>query len=453
MTAVEIEFGSDALTVHVPDGSDLLTLPKVAPLVDATEALQRGLDDPIGGDPLATIVQRALAQNVVASAAIVISDNTRPVPYGGPQGILPPLLGALRSEGVQQTVIIVATGTHRGMTDDELRELLPDEAFAPDVRIVNHDCTDRDGLRHIGRTTRGTDAWVNALYLDADIKILTGLVEPHFMAGFSGGRKAICPGLVGMEATHIFHGAAMMAHPQADSLVLEGNPCHEEALEVARMAGCDFVVNVTIDRHKQITGLFCGEMEAAHAAACIKAADTNTIPIAHAYDIVVTHAGFAGINHYQAAKAACEGAKAVRQGGAMILAANHTDVHPVGGVGYRRMLALLHELGPTALNERLRRPDWSFVPEQWEAQKWAEVFTKLGRLDRLDYCAPRLTGAAFQEHSIPGNDGGVGLEPRPEPAWAAAMVQRSLDQRLEEQAGASVALLLDGPYGVPSLNG
>lgn len=452
MRSVEIEFGESTCEISVPDNTAVLTLPAVEALADAAAALQQGLQEPIGCAALSEVVRRKAAVASNPTAVIVISDNTRPVPYLGSEGILQPILDVLRREGVADIVVLAATGTHRGLTESEFRGMLPPGAFAADVQVVNHDCTDRESLRRIGRTARGTDAWVNALYLDADIKILTGLVEPHFMAGFSGGRKSICPGLVGLEATYIFHGAEMMMDPRADSLVLAGNPCHEEALEVARLAGCDFLVNVTIDRHKRITDILCGDMEAAHAAACARAAETNAIPITREYDAVITHAGFAGINHYQAAKAACEATKAVKRGGTIILAANHTDVHPVGGPDYRRVLPMLTELGPDGLNERLSMPDWTFVPEQWEVQKWAQAFAKLGAMENLVYCAPRLTGAVFAENRVPGVDGGSGLANDDERRLAAAMAQRAIETRLAATPNATLAILADGPYGVPVLS-
>lgn len=450
MKSVEIEFGAGFLTVNVPQSADLLSLPSAQVLRDAPSELAHGLKHPLGSAPLGDIVRIRKMTCADPRAVIVVSDQTRPVPYAGANGILEPILDSLRQAGVHAITILVANGTHRSLSNAELRALLPNGAFAEDVAIVNHDCANRRFLRRLGRTRRGTEVWVNALYLDADIKILTGLVEPHFMAGFSGGRKAICPGLIGMEATHIFHGAAMMADPRADSLILEGNPCHEEALEVARMAGCDFIVNVTIDRHKRITGIFCGAMEAAHLAACARARDTNAIAIKRKYDIVITHAGFAGINHYQAAKAACEAVKAARRGGGVMLVANHTDTHPVGSSGYRQVLRMLTELGPDEFNRKISASDWVFMPEQWEAQKWAQCLAVLGDMRNLVYCAPRLTGRAFAEHGVPGIDGGIGLPPAEERQLAAAMLQRSLDARLRVAPDAGVAVLLDGPYGVPA---
>ena len=154
--------------------------------------------------------------------------------------------------------MLVATGTHRPLGDAELRTLLPESLFDGRIAIVNHDCRDRESLRHLGRTARGTEVWVNRRYLDADLKILTGLVEPHFMAGVSGGAKAICPGLVGEAVTYGFHSAAMMADPGSRSLHLKDNPCYEEARAVAAMAGADFVVNATINRSQAPRRRLCG---------------------------------------------------------------------------------------------------------------------------------------------------------------------------------------------------
>ncbi len=448
MIPIELEFGTERMAFRVPDGTSVLTLAPVPPLRDAVAALEYGLACPIGSPPLAEIVQRRASARG-STAAVVVSDNTRPVPYGGESGILTPLLDMLRREGIRKIDVIVATGTHRAMRTEELRQMLPPAAFASDVRITNHDATDGDALRCLGRTSRGTEAQVNARYLDADLKILTGLVEPHFMAGYSGGRKSICPGLIGMEATHVFHGAAMIGHPCADSLILEGNPCHEEALEVACMAGCDFLVNVTLDRDKRITGVFCGEMEAAHAAACAMTQKANAIPVPHAFDVVVTHAGFAGINHYQAAKAACEAAKAVREKGQIILAANHTDVHPVGGLDYRRLLTTMAELGPREFEKLLHSEEWTFVPEQWEVQKWGQVMAWLGDTSHLIYCAPRLSGRVFLENGVPGTDGGIGLSDPDESRLASIMVQRAIDRCLAATPHVAMAVFADGPYGVP----
>lgn len=447
---IDIEFGADRLSLSIPESTAILRLPEIRPLADPAGAIQAALVTPLGTPSFAQIVQACRERQADPSAVIVISDNTRPVPYRGPEGILEPLLNQLRAGGFRRITVLVATGTHREMTEAELRAILTPAAFQSDVTLVNHDCRDESSLRCIGRTRRGTDIWLNRHYLDADLKILTGLVEPHFMAGVSGGPKSICPGLVGEKATTVFHGARMMADARAASLQLESNPCQEEAMEVATRAGVDFIVNVTIGRDRQLTGVFAGTLEQAHRAAAARVMTESIIPIPGEYDVVVTHAGFVGINHYQAAKAAVEASRAVRAGGTLILAANNTDRNPVGGPHYSRLLPLLSELGIDELERRLLSADWTFVPEQWELQMWGRALRKLGNPERLVYCSPQLTGAAFR--GLPGRDGGAGLTGTLTGRdLAEAMVQQSLDRALKAQPQSSVAVLVDGPYGVPKL--
>lgn len=434
MKTIRLDCGPLPVDLRVPDRADILSLPNTPALADTGAAVRAALEAPIGTPPIAEIVAR---KKQASTAVIVVSDNTRPVPYKEPGGILVPLLDSLRNQGVWRIVVLVATGTHRVMREDELRALLPAEVFAPGIEVVCHDCEERSHLRYVGTTARGTEAFLNTHYLDADVKILTGLVEPHFMAGVSGGRKSICPGIVGLETTRVFHGPALMAHDDSESFSLDGNPCHEEALSIARLAPPDFIVNVTINDAKAVTGVFAGEMEKAHRVASDAAIAINTVALTHVYDLVVTHAGFVGINHYQAAKAACEGVKAVRQGGTLLLVADHTDAHSVGGANYRRILPLLAEHGPESFTRKIFAPDWTFVPEQWQVQMWARVLRKLGAAEKLIYCAPQFADQAFARHGLPGSYGGA--------------PQDALDRLVKRMPDATVAILKDGPYGVPRL--
>ena len=444
----ELEFGHEVLHLRTPEPVDILSLPDTPPLKNPRTTVQQSLSKPLAGHSLPELARLAIQRKRDARAVIVVSDNTRPVPYRGDDGILEPVVDVLRDAGIGHVTILVATGTHRPLTDAQLRSLLPDRLMDGRVTVMNHDCRDPAQLRLLGRTARGTEVWINRHYLDADMKILTGLVEPHFMAGMSGGPKSICPGLVGEKVTYGFHGAAMIADPRACSLNMDNNPCQEEARAVAAMAGSDFAVNVTINRGKRLTGVFAGELGAVHRAACAKAAAEAAIAIEHPYDAVITHAGFSGINHYQAAKAAVEASHAVRPGGLLVLAANHTDVDPVGGPNYRSLLPLLNELGPDGFDRRVLSPDWEFVPEQWEIQMWGRVFRKLGSRERLIYCSPRLTGSVFRECDLPGMDGGIGIERLSGRDLAEVMVQRAIDRH---GAGKTMAVLADGPYGVPTV--
>jgi len=444
----ELEFGQDRLRLDSPVPVDILALKTVPALPDPQAAIRVSLESPVAGPSLSELTRSVRRRRPDAEAVIVISDNTRPVPYRGEDGILEPVFDSLHREGIRHVTVLVATGTHRSLRDEELRRMLPEQAFHDPVKIINHDCRDASMLRHLGRTARGTEVWINRFYLDADLQILTGLAEPHFMAGISGGPKAICPGLVGEDVTYGFHSAAMMANTAARSLNLEGNPCQEEARAVAAMAGSDFAVNVTLNRDKRLTGVFCGTLDAVHRAACKRVMAESGIAMEHEYDVVVTHAGFAGINHYQAAKAAVEASRAVKAGGVLILAANHTDADPVGGANYKQVLPMLKDLGPDEFDRKMLSPAWKFVPEQWEVQMWGRVFRKLGPLGQLIYCSPQLTGTVFSRMGLPGVDGGIGVGGLVGRDLAEAMVQKALSR---VKPGASVAVLTEGPYGVPMM--
>ncbi|MEW5867103.1 MAG: lactate racemase domain-containing protein, partial [Bacillota bacterium] len=309
-------------------------------------------------------------------------------------------------------------------------------------------------LEFLGTTSRGTRVLINRAYLESDVKILTGLVESHFMAGASGGRKSVCPGLVGEESTYIFHGPEFLSSPNARDLALEGNPCHEEALEVAKMAGVDFIVNVTLNSKFEVTGVYAGDLEKAHLKAVEKLSEYVSIPIDREYDVVVTHGGFVGINHYQAAKAAVAAIPALRPGGRLIMAANNVDKDPVGSPLYRTVLHLLTLNGPEAFMRLITSPEWKFIPEQWEVQMWTRVFAKIP-MENFTYCAPHIT--AKDAAILPGKDGNLLLPAERRYSGslqdAADMVELAIRDAVRyynvRGTTPSIAFLKDGPYGIP----
>ncbi len=444
MKKVSLQYGKEQIEFAVPDSADVLSAKQPRPLADAAAEIRRSLAEPVGCAPLAELSKGC--QN----AAVVVSDNTRPVPYKGPKGILQPILETLKQNGVEDIKIIVATGTHRPMTESELRRMLGGSAFQHGVEVINHVCTDESMLRLIGSTQRTPQVTVNSHYLDAELKIVTGLVEPHFMAGFSGGRKAICPGICGQSVTYGLHSAQILNEKKVASLVLQGNACHEESLRIAKMAGVDFTVNVTIDQEKRITGVFSGDLEEAHLAATESLGGFTSAKLNKLYDVVITQAGEVGVNHYQCAKAAFEATAALKGGGSIILSAHLTDPDAVGSNNYKDILVLLGRLGAQAFCEKLLSDDWSFVPDQWEGQMWAKVFVKLTEPKRLYICAPRLAHLAAE--AIPETNVARQMKPadgEDELAYVKAMVQDSIDEALADNPSADVLIMPDGPYVVP----
>ena len=464
MRQVRLALGGEDLRLRLPEGTDIHTMASPEPLADAAGEIRRALASPLGSRPLAAIAAAAVARKALpssaggtgATAVVVVSDGTRPVPYRGESGILRPVLETLIDAGFAPAgiTVVVATGTHRAMADGEIRAMIDPWVFERGVAVVNHDCRDPANLVRLGATARGGEVFINRRYIEADLRVLTGLVESHFMAGVSGGRKSVCPGLVGERSTHVFHGEPMMAHPRSRDLVLDGNPCHEEALEVARMAGVDFIVNVTLDNSFRVTGVFAGDLELAHAAAAAKVRSYVGLPMDSGYDIVVTHAGFVGVNHYQAAKAAVAALGAVRAGGHLILVADNSDTaEPVGSLAYRSCLQLLCLMGPEAFARLLRSPDWTFLPDQWQVQQWAKVFARVP-MRNFVYFAPQLDDRHWA--GLPGVDGRCFLAPGRKEGLADApeVVERAIASIVEEARAAgrrdlSIAYLADGPYGIP----
>lgn len=450
MKDVPFNLGHVHFPLRVPDGSDILPMGRVAPLQRPREAIRQALNNPVGAPRLLEITKDKRLHNPRSKAVIVISDATRPVPYRGEAGILVPIIEDLTAAGVgaEDIRLLVATGTHRAMSDQELRDFLDPRIFDLGLDIINHDCRKTGDLVHVGKTAVGGDILINRHYVESGIKILTGLVESHFMAGVSGGRKSICPGLLAEDSTYMLHGGSILESPRAADLGLEGNPVHEEALRVARMAGCDFIVNVTLDAGYRLTGVYAGDMEKAHLAAVSKLTTYATIPVQKKYDLVVTQAGFVGVNHYQAAKGAQVCVPLIRENGICLLAAHHTDDDPIGRPNYKRMLRLLNELGTEKFLEMILDPSWTFVPDQWEAQMWTRLF-KVIPPENLLYCSLEISQDDFGW--IPGTDGRI-LAPRASTlkelmekclGRVVGMLRRRLGREPE------IAVLPDGPYAIP----
>jgi nickel-dependent lactate racemase len=427
---------------------------EVPPQAHPREAIRRSIHRPIGCRPLPEILQAAGKPVGDLTVCMTTSDITRPVPYKGDTGILPPLLALLHQAGVrrQNVTLLVGTGTHRPSTPAEKVAMFGDEVAAS-YRIVDHEC-DNDGmLVDIGKTASGTEVRINKRFVEADIRIATALVENHFMAGASGGRKAVCPALVSKQTIEKFHSAAYLDSPCATNLILDGNPCHEEALEIAKKAKVDFIINTVLNRRLELVDVFSGDLVQAHREAVQLLRRIVAIPVDRQFDIVLTHGGYVGINHYQNAKAAVKAPPVVKDGGVIVLAACERDDDPIGPATYKTLLHLLKLQGPEGYLAALMSPTWRFTKDQWEPQMWGKVLGKVGD-EGLIYCSARLSRGAHQ--LIPG---GMGWDYLPDgqfaddAAAAQTMVQNAIIATVRHprwRAGQpSVAFIKEGPYAVP----
>jgi len=364
---INLDYGNSKLEVDIND-KNLLYIIENKPaeaLPNPKEKLIESFKRSIGTLPLEKKTKDK------SKVCIVISDTTRAVPT---KLILEALLLKLLSYGVNKDsiTILIAIGLHRPNEGDELVRLVGKD-IAEDYNIVNHNAKDRESCRQIGKTIRGTPIILNTVFLDSDFKILTGLIEPHFMAGFSGGRKAICPGISYIDMFKHFHGPKILESLNASNAILFGNPFHEEATEIAKKAGVDFIVNVTVNKNKEITGVFSGDLENAFLAGTKFCLKTNSFNISKEADIVITSGGGfpLDINLYQAVKGMVGALPAVKKGGMIIIASQCKE-----GVGSREFLELL--TGEKDLDGFIRKICESnyFKIDQWELEELAKARRK-----------------------------------------------------------------------------
>ena len=359
---VSLPYGDGAIEATVPDRATVLAPRAVAAIDDAPRAVAEAIAQPIGGRALAEVARGR------RSAAIVVSDITRSVPNAV---MLPPLLAAIEGAGIarEAITIVIGTGLHRASRADELRRILGDE-IAGRYRVVDHDARDQATQSFLTKTSRGARVWVNSAYMEAELRVLTGFVEPHLFAGYSGGGKAMLPGICGAEAIMANHDATMIAHPRATWCSTEGNPIFEEMRDVALKSEPSFSLMVTLDTEKRITGVFAGDMVASHEAAIAQAAMQYAVPIPHLFDIVVaTNMGYpADLSLYQSVKGMSVAAQACAPGGAILLVAECRE--GLGGPEYVDLMR--SEASPAALLGRLDGARET-VHDQWQVQVQAMV--------------------------------------------------------------------------------
>lgn len=360
---VKLAYGREGLTVNLPDRAEVITPRFSAGYPDEEKALLEALRNPIQSPALAELVHPG------DTVVIVHTDITRATPN---DRILPVLLSELEAGGIrrQDITLLNGLGTHRPQTDSELRAMLGN-AIVDNYRCLQHDCMDDDQLVSLGKTSNGHPVRINRVYLESSVRILTGFIEPHFFAGFSGGPKAILPALAGHESVYTNHGVRMIAHPKATWGVTQGNPIWEEMREVALKTEPTFLLNVTLNSDQQITGIFAGDMLAAHCAGCEFVMDTSMAGVAAPYDIVIsTNSGYPlDQNLYQSVKGIRAASQIVKRGGAIIMAAACEDGLPAHG----RYADLLRQAG-TAANvlEMVSQPGFS-VQDQWQVQIQAQI--------------------------------------------------------------------------------
>jgi lactate racemase len=325
-------FGKNGIEVSVPDEFEpQLVLSRVAPaLPDALSALDAALDRPIGCEPLVSLAAGK------RTAAISVCDITRPAPNSV---TLPPMLKRLHEAGISRegVTILIATGLHRAATREELDVILGPE-IAATYHVVSHDARDFAAHRPLGTTRRGTAVYIDERFMAADLHISLGFVEPHLMLGFSGGRKLVVPGLAAQETIKVIHSPRFIREPLATEGSIEGNPLHEEFLEIAAMARHDFILDVTLTREREISGVFAGEPVKAHAGAVRFVESTSLAALDEPFDAAITSAaGYPlDLTFYQCLKGLTAAQHIVKPGGPMLLVSECAE--GIGSPEYARQL-------------------------------------------------------------------------------------------------------------------
>ena len=365
---IDIAYGKEGLTIEVPDKNlvKILRMTEKPVIANSLEETLRKIESPTGSQPLSELAKGK------KTACIVISDITRPVPN---TLIVPPIIKVLENAGLrsEDITILIATGIHRPNEGEEIVTLLGEE-IPEKYRIVNHMSRDLDSHQYLGETpVYKAPIYVDKTFLAADLRIATGLIEPHLMAGYSGGRKAIVPGISAFETLKVLHGAESIAYERNIEGVIEGNLFHEEALYVARVARVDFIVNVTLNERREITGIFAGELNEAHREGVkfmsTQCKDTVNEPVDA---VITTSAGYPlDLTFYQAIKGMTAAQGILKEGGVLIIAAKIAE-----GVGSPEFTELILETKSVdEFLENIKNPGY-MVLDQWQLQKFCQVLEK-----------------------------------------------------------------------------
>lgn len=428
-----LRYGRDSLPIEIPDDVDaqVLRLNPLPPLQNEAAAIENSLRAPLGSAPLDKIARGR------ESACIVISDVTRPVPN---EKILEPMLACLHDCGIAENKItlLIATGLHRPNEGPELEEMVGSR-IKEKYRIVNHVARDRSAQTSLGEVplhlneangnanngSHSAPVAINSTYLQSDLKITTALIEPHFMAGYSGGRKLVCPGIAGAETILKFHSPPMIGHRQSRTGNTAGNPIHVMSRRVAGMAGVDFICNVTLSEERRITGVFSGDLDAAHETGIAHVDRQSKVPC-RAADIVVTSAAGYPLDTtlYQSVKGMLGALPAIKPGGTMILASGMSQ--GIGSPEFSAMCGTLRDV-----DEFLERIyNAPVVADQWQLQEMMQVLQKCEVMVVTDGVPPEFLRDCL-------------LTPMPSVADA---LQAALKKH---GTSATVTVIPEGPYVTP----
>ena len=421
---VELEYGRGRLPVRIPDGCETTVLRKRSlPVIgDPARAVERAFAEPAGSPPLASLARGR------RSACILICDVTRPVPN---HVFLGPMIRTLIDHGIpaRNITVLVATGLHRPNRGEELAELVGDRWVLDTVRVENHFARDADAHVDLGATaTRGTPVKLDRRFVEADLRIATGLVEPHFMAGWSGGRKVVAPGVAHEDTIRTFHNARFMEDPAAIQCNLDGNPLHEEQIEILGMLGPVHAVNTVIDERRRLCFVNFGDVVESHLAAVRFAHDACAVPVGRKFRTVVTSAAGYPLDrtYYQTVKGMVTPIDILAPDANLIVAADCSD--GIGSPQYREAQRRLVADGPDGFLASILDKPLADVDE-WQT----EMQLKPMRLAGIHLYSP---GLPVEDRALTGVN-------------VIDSIEGAIARSVESSGDPAVAVIPEGPYVVP----
>jgi nickel-dependent lactate racemase len=419
-------YGRRGLQLRFPEHAAVLATEVIPPLPDPVASIGKALAKPIGCLPLSELLARKRPRSV----AITISDITRPVPN---KVFLPPLLELLSEAGIadERICVIIGTGMHRPSSEAE-KEILVGRNLLERLEVIDHVADDESSMVDISRDPL---VRINRRFLEADFRIVTGYIEPHFMAGFSGGRKGVCPALVDLATIQRFHGFETLANPKADNGILDGNPCHEIALAVARNVEVDFLLNVALTQKRETAGLYCGDLEQAHLAGCREVARWTTTEFAEPFDLVVTNGGGfpLDLTFYQTVKGMCTALPALHGNSTMLQVSECAE--KLGSREYTELMLRWGHDWKGFMKEIEEHKDRTEL-DQWELQMQCRVLKRIGR-ERLLFVSDGVPEEIQRR---------ICVNPVLGTGSAKERAQRVVDEFVDANPAARIAVIPDGPY-------
>ena len=391
------------------------------------KVIREAIKNPIGCPPLRNIVKKKSSPQTVC---IVVSDATRPVPS---HLILEVLVKELNEYGIDEAsiTILIATGLHRASNRDEIERIIGKKVAQRQIKVLNHEAKEKSLLKYLGESSEGSPIYINKHFYEADLKILTGYVEPHFFFGFSGGRKSLVPGIAGEDTIMNSHSANMITSPEARFGIYRENPMHKQSLEIAKKAEVDFIVNICINEEHKVTQVAAGDLKKAHEDLVNYQLQYVFKEIKEPYDIVVCgNGGYPlDLNLYQAVKSMAIGEMVVKRGGTIISVNECSE-----GVGIEQdkfKELIFSEKNPEEIYNKILKKE-IVVPDQWQIQVLTRILMK----------AEIYLVSSMKKEEI----GNIGLK------YADTVENAIKNSLIKHGQDAKILILPNGPQILPLLN-